>query len=64
LIVWDCQKGREVAEFEWKKTSKEGPKSIKFSENERFCARFNSKTSIDIYENGNFQEPKTRINAN
>lgn len=44
LIIWDCQKGREVAEFEWKKTSKEGTKSIKFSDDERFCARFTSKT--------------------
>lgn len=64
LIIWDCVKGREIAEFEWRKTSKEGTKSIKFTNNEKFCARFSSKTQIDIYENGNFLQPKVTINAN
>lgn len=31
--------GEELASFEWKKTSKEGPKSIKFSEDEKYFAR-------------------------
>lgn len=31
LILWNSQTAREVAMFEWKKQSKEGPKSIKFS---------------------------------
>lgn len=31
LILWHTVTGNEVAMFEWKKQSKEGPKSIKFS---------------------------------
>jgi uncharacterized protein with WD repeat len=64
LIIWDSKTGKELVEFEWKKASKEGPKSIKFSPDERFCARQVSKTQIEIYENGIFSEPKCRINAN
>lgn len=44
LIVWDIKTGIEVAQFEWRKGSKEGTKSIKFSEDERFCARLSSRT--------------------
>jgi|LauGreDrversion4_2_1035121.scaffolds.fasta_scaffold55302_4 uncharacterized protein with WD repeat len=44
LIVWDIATGNEVAQFEWKKGSKEGTKSIKFSNDEKFCARLSSRT--------------------
>ena len=44
LIVWELSTGKEVAQFEWKKGSKEGTKSIKFTEDERFCARLSSRT--------------------
>jgi uncharacterized protein with WD repeat len=54
LLIWSNLTGREVAQFEWKKQSKEGPKSIKFSQDEKFCARLSSKNTIDVYENGNF----------
>jgi len=64
LVIWDCKTGKEVAEFEWRKTAKEGPKSLKFSKDERFCARLSSRTQIEIYENGNFKEAKTTITAN
>lgn len=63
LIVWDLAEGSEVAKFEWRKGSKEGTKSIKFSEDERFCARISSRTQIEVYEGGNFKEAKARINA-
>jgi WD40 repeat protein len=43
LIVWDIATGREVGQFEWKKGSREGTKSIKFTEDEGFCARISSK---------------------
>lgn len=43
LIVWDISTGNEVAQFEWKKGSKEGTKSIKFSNDEKFCARLSAK---------------------
>lgn len=64
LIVWNTLTGSESAIFEWKKQSKEGPKSIKFSQDERFCARLSSKTTIDFYENGDFSKPKSTITAN
>jgi hypothetical protein len=64
LIVWETDTGREVALFEWKKGSKEGTKSIKFSEDEKFCARMSSKTQIEVYSTTNFSEPLVRINAN
>jgi hypothetical protein len=63
LIVWNLAAGIEMAKFEWKKGSKEGTKSIKFSEDERFCARISSRTQIEVYDCGNFNEPKARINA-
>jgi uncharacterized protein with WD repeat len=63
LIVWDISTGKEVAQFEWKKSSKEGTKSIKFTEDERFCGRLSTRTQIEVYESGNFTEPKARINA-
>ena len=63
LIVWDISTGKEVGQFDWKKGSKEGTKSIKFTEDERFCARLSSRNQIEVYENGNFTEPKAKINA-
>jgi hypothetical protein len=63
LIVWDISTGKEVGQFEWKKGSKEGTKSIKFTEDERFCARLSSRNQIEVYENGNFTESKAKINA-
>ena len=44
LIIWDLATGKEVAYFEWKKGSKEGTKSLKFSEDERFLAMLSSRT--------------------
>ena len=54
LIVWELASGSEVAHFEWKKGSKEGTKSIKFTEDEKYCARLSSRTQIEVYESGNF----------
>lgn len=34
LIVWDILTGKEIAQFEWKKGSKEGTKSLKFTDDE------------------------------
>lgn len=39
LKVWNSTTGELTMEFEWKNTAKEGPKSIKFDEEEKFCAR-------------------------
>ena len=63
LIIWEVATGKEVGLFEWKKGSKEGTKSIKFTDDEKFCARVSSKTQIEVYEGKNFTEPKFKINA-
>jgi uncharacterized protein with WD repeat len=54
LIVWELATGSEVGHFEWKKGSKEGTKSIKFTEDEKYCGRLSSRTQIEVYESGNF----------
>lgn len=61
LIVWDIATGLEVAQFEWKKGSKEGTKSIKFSEDEKYCARLSSRTSVEVYATDNFTTPLVTI---
>lgn len=38
--------GKEIASFEWRKTSKEGPKSIKFTKDEKLCGRLASSRTI------------------
>jgi len=63
LIIWNTQTGIEAAKFEWKKQSKEGPKSIKFSKDEKYCGRLSSKHHIEIYQDGNFEAPKATIVA-
>lgn len=63
LVVWSLATGREVAMWEWRKGSKEGTKSIKFTEDERFCARLSSRTQIELFEGGNFINPMSLINA-
>jgi len=39
LNVWDANTGQLVIDFEWKNTAKEGPRSVKFDSDEKFCAR-------------------------
>jgi uncharacterized protein with WD repeat len=63
LVLWNSASGKEEGAFEWRKSSKEGPKSIKFTKDEKYCARLASKKSITVYENGNFSEPKFKITA-
>jgi WD40 repeat protein len=63
LEVWSAETGNKIFECEWKISAKEGPKSIKFDENEKFCARQIGKNIIEVYENGNFAEPKLQIKS-
>jgi len=49
LLLWSSLSGKEVCGFDFRKGSKEGPKSIKFTKNETFCARIAGKNTIDIY---------------
>ena len=58
LRVWDAKTGELVMQYEWKNTAKDGPKSIKFDDEEKFCARQVGKNLIEIYEGGNFKETK------
>jgi len=39
LYLWNATDGKLVTSFEWKNTAKDGPKSIKFDDDEKFCAR-------------------------
>jgi hypothetical protein len=39
LSVWNATDGKLVMAFEWKNTAKDGPKSIKFDDDEKLCAR-------------------------
>lgn len=55
LNVWDIASGKLVLQGEWKNTAKDGPKSIKFDENERFCVRQVGKNILEVFENGNFE---------
>ena len=68
LILWNSMTGKETAGFEFKKTSKEGPKSIKFTKNESHCARLSSLKTIDIYDLSSndgtlFEKPKFKLTA-
>jgi uncharacterized protein with WD repeat len=66
LVVWDTHSGKEVAGFPWNKASKEGPKSLKFTSDERFCARITSPTTISIYDltqNNGFATAKHKLVA-
>lgn len=63
LVIWDAKTGEIAADFEWKNTVKDGPKSIKFNENERFCARQMGQKVIDVYEGSNWSEPKMQIKS-
>jgi uncharacterized protein with WD repeat len=58
LELWDSKTGSLVYSCEWKNFAKDGPKSIKFDSQEKFCARQIGKSIIEVYENGNFKEPK------
>ena len=39
MSVWNAADGKLVNSFEWKNTAKDGPKSIKFDDAEKLCAR-------------------------
>lgn len=63
LQVWDANTGKLVIDFEFKNTVEEGPKSVKFDEEEKFCARQIGKNIIEVYENNDFSKPKMQIKA-
>ena len=63
LILWNAQTGKELQAYEWKKTSKEGPKSIKFMKDEKFMARLASKTILEVFDTKDITVPKYKITA-
>ena len=63
LDIWEASTGKLVTSFEWKNTAKDGPKSIKFDVDEKFCARLVGSNTIEVYENGNFEQTKMQIKA-
>jgi uncharacterized protein with WD repeat len=63
LLVWNSITGKEVGAFEWRKTSKEGPKSMKFSKDEKYCARLASMRTVEVFCDGEFGQAKYKIVA-
>jgi len=69
LQVLNASSGKTVAKFEWKKNPKDGVKSIKFTNDEKFCARLvpqlaqGQTNSIEIYENADFSKPTKVIKS-
>ena len=63
MEMWEVSSGNMITSFEWKNTAKDGPKSIKFDVDEKFCARLVGSNTIDVYENGSFEKPKMQIRA-
>jgi hypothetical protein len=39
LKVWCAKSGDLIIDFEWKNTAKDGAKSLKFDDEEKFCSR-------------------------
>ena len=50
LVVWYSHNGKELASFEFRKSSKEGTKSLKFTKDESFCARLESSNTISLFD--------------
>lgn len=70
LHVIHAESGEIVAKWEWKNTPKEGPKSVRFMDDESFCFRLLPQqgatlepNSIEIYKNCDFTEKPVSIAA-
>lgn len=48
--MWDIKDGKNVAVFDWLNQAKDGASSIKFDEDQKYCARQVAKNAIDVYE--------------
>ena len=64
LFIIHTKTGKTVAKFEWKKSPKDSIKSIRFTNDERYCLRLvpslNSKdvNYIEVYKDGNRINPE------
>jgi len=70
LHLINAQTGAIEAEWEWRKTPKDGTASLKFMHDESYCLRLVSQAqnakepnSIEVYTDGNFSAPKMVISA-
>ncbi len=69
LRIIDTNTGRTIGEYIWKKSAKEGLKTLLWSPDERVCLRLapaeapNQPNYVEIYRNNNFGEFPTRIYA-
>jgi uncharacterized protein with WD repeat len=55
LIVWDTKSGSEVAAFEFRNNSKDGPKMVKFTNNEGLFAHQTAKAIHILDVENNFK---------
>jgi uncharacterized protein with WD repeat len=69
LQVLNSSTGKTLAKFEWKKNPKDGVRSIKFTNDEKYCARLVPQlaqgqiNSIEIFENADFSKPTKVIKS-
>lgn len=69
LFIICTKTGKTIKKFQWLKTPKDSIKSIRFSDDEKYCLRLvpqaNAKdvNSVEIYKDGNFSAPSFVIAA-
>lgn len=63
LYVWETTEGKPVAKFDWHNKAQEGAASIKFDLEEKFATRQIAQNVIEVFEKGNFEEPKLQIKS-
>lgn len=59
--MWDIRDGKKVIEFDWLNQAKDGASSIKFDEQQKFCARQVAKNAIDVFEVSDMSQVKIQI---
>ena len=69
LFIICTKTGKTIAKFNWQKTPRDSIKSIRFSNDEKYCLRLVPQQSakdvnaIEIYKDGNFSAPYITIPA-
>lgn len=53
LSIWDVQSGTQVNCFDWRNQAQDGAASIKFDDEQKFCARQVAANAIDVYDASN-----------
>lgn len=55
------QSGKQVNCFDWQNQAQDGAASVKFDDEQKFCARQVAANAIDVYDASNLQEVKFQI---